>query len=409
MLVQELSGAFEKYFMKLKQQPEDFQVEELTDVVPGSAGAFSLYRLEKQGWTTPDAVAVICRRWQIDRRRVSFGGLKDRHAVTVQHLSMFHGPERNLTHQRLKLTYLGKIAEPFTSAFIQANRFRLTLRALSLSQVFKAVQALAEVQADGIPNYFDDQRFGSAGPKGEFMARSLLAGQYEEALRKALLTPYEFDRAVQKKDKAVVRKHWGDWQRCPQLDPRCPARGPVDYLVRHPGDFQGALARLPADLRGLHLSAYQSHLWNRMLARWLRTYLEAGYLFSVDLRLLGAVPMYRGLPEPLRQQLALLHLPLPSGRIELDPADPRLQVLDAILREEGLQRQQWKLKGFKEMFFSRGDRAAIVLPAQVGHEDAIDDLNPDRQKLVLAFELPRGAYATLLVKRITEGFAYRQQ
>src|SRR5262249_39949964 len=151
---------------------------------------------------------VICRRWQIDRRRVSYAGMKDRHAVTVQHLSIFRGPERNLTHQRLKLTYLGKMDEPFTSASIQANRFRLTVRALTPSQVSNAVQALQEVQVDGIPNYFDDQRFGSIGPKGEFMAKSLLAGEYEEALRKALLTPYEFDRARQKKDKALLRKHW---------------------------------------------------------------------------------------------------------------------------------------------------------------------------------------------------------
>src|SRR5262245_27546428 len=105
--------------MKLKQQPDDFQVEELTDVVP-SAGPYSLYRLDKQGWTTPDAVSVICRRWHIDRRRISFGGLKDRQAATVQHLSIFRGPERNLTHQRLKLTFLGKLPEPFTSALIRA-------------------------------------------------------------------------------------------------------------------------------------------------------------------------------------------------------------------------------------------------------------------------------------------------
>jgi tRNA pseudouridine13 synthase len=390
--------------MKLKQQPEDFQVEELTDIAPGRAGGFSLYRLEKRGWTTPDAAAVVCRRWHLDRRRISFGGLKDRHAVTVQHLSIFRGPERNLTHQRLKLTYLGKMGEPFTSACIRANRFRVTVRALTPSQVSNAVQALQEVQVDGIPNYFDDQRFGSVGPKGEFMARFLLVGQYEEALRKVLLSPYEFDRAGQRKDKVILRRHWGDWARCRQQDPRSPARGPVDYLVRHPGDFQGALVCLPADLRGLHLSAYQSHLWNRMLARWLHTHLEPGYLFSVHLRL-GNVPMYRGVPEPLRQELALLHLPLPSGRIELDPSDPRLQVLDAILKEEGLQWQQLNLKGFKEMFFSRGERAAIFMPAQVGHEDVIDELNAARHKLVLAFELPRGCYATLLVKRITAGFA----
>src|SRR2546430_397931 len=48
--------------MKLKQEPHDFQVEELTDVTPGEGGAFALYRLEKTGWTTPDALSAIRRR-----------------------------------------------------------------------------------------------------------------------------------------------------------------------------------------------------------------------------------------------------------------------------------------------------------------------------------------------------------
>jgi tRNA pseudouridine13 synthase len=388
--------------MKLKQQPEDFQVEELTDVVPGKTGLHSLYRLEKRGWTTPDAVSVICRRWPIDRRRISFGGLKDRHAVTVQYLSIFRGPERNLTHQRLKLTYLGKITEPFTSTFVRANRFRLTLRALMPAQISAAKVALAEVQVDGIANYFDDQRFGSVGPEGEFIAKPLLLGQYEEALRKVLLTPYEFDRKGQKKDKAALRKHWGDWPRCRQMVSRGPACGPLAHLVRHPGDFPGALASLPADLRGLYLSAYQSHLWNRMLARYLHTHVEPRYLLSVNLRL-GPVPMYRGVPESMRQELAHLQLPLPSGRIEMDPGDPGHQVMEAILKEEGLQQEQWKLKGCKGMFFSRGERPAVFVPGHVHQESDMDDLNTGRHKLLLAFELPRGAYATLLVKWITAG------
>ena len=386
--------------MKIKQQPEDFQVEELTDVVPAAAGPFSLYRLEKRGWTTPDAVAAVRRRWQIDRRRVSYGGLKDRHALTIQHLSIFRGPERNLTHQRLTMTYLGKTAEPFTAASIRANRFRLTLRAFTPPQLSAALKALEEVQADGLANYFDDQRFGSVGPKGEFMARPLLAGQFEEALRKALMTPYEFDRGPQKKEKAVLREHWHDWPRCKELLPRGHARSLVDYLVHHPDDFKGALARLRPDLRGLYLSAYQSHLWNRMLARWLETHVEPSYLISVPLRL-GNVPMPRGLPPPLQEEFARVTLPLPSARIELDAADPRQQVFVEILKEEGLEPQQFKLKGFKEMFFSRGERAAHFMPAGLRHETADDDLNHGQHKLILAFDLPRGSYATLLVKRIT--------
>ena len=47
--------------MKLKQSPEDFQVEELTTVVPEDKGAFAFYRMEKRGWATPDAFAAIMR------------------------------------------------------------------------------------------------------------------------------------------------------------------------------------------------------------------------------------------------------------------------------------------------------------------------------------------------------------
>jgi tRNA pseudouridine13 synthase len=139
-----------------------------------------------------------------------------------------------------------------------------------------------------------------------------------------------------------------------------------------------------------------------MLALYLRRHVDQRYLISVDLRL-GASPMQRGVPEPVRQELDKLQLPLPSGRIEMSPDDPRHQVLEAILKEEGIEQEQWKLKGCKGMFFSRGDRPAVFVPAAVHHEDGADELNPERLKLVLAFELPRGSYATLLVKRITAG------
>src|SRR6478672_9960187 len=117
--------------MKLKQQPEDFRVEELSDAVAGETGDFAFYRLDKTGWTTPDALAAIRRRWQIDFRRLSYGGLKDRHAVTSQFLTIFRGPQRNLAHERIALTYLGRRQEPFTAQDIRANRFTIVLRGMS--------------------------------------------------------------------------------------------------------------------------------------------------------------------------------------------------------------------------------------------------------------------------------------
>src|SRR6516164_3844471 len=111
--------------MKLKQQPDDFQDEELTDIVPDDQGLFALYRLSKQGWATPDAIQAIRRRWRLDQSRVSYGGLKDRHARTVQYISIFRGPRRRLTHHGVRLEYLGQAPAPYTSRDIRANRFRI--------------------------------------------------------------------------------------------------------------------------------------------------------------------------------------------------------------------------------------------------------------------------------------------
>jgi tRNA pseudouridine13 synthase len=70
------------------------------------------------------------------------------------------------------------------------------------------------------------------------------------------------------------------------------------------------------------------------------------------------------------------------------------------MAEEGLDLQEMKIKAFREPFFSRGDRPALCLPVVLRSESLADELNAGRQKLVLRFDLPRGSYATLLVKRL---------
>jgi len=386
--------------MHIKQNPADFRVEERTEVQPAPGGDHAFYRLEKRGWTTPDALAAVRRRWRIDVRRLSYGGLKDRHAHTVQYLTILRGPARQFTQENIALTYLGQLTHPFRSEHIAANRFAVTLRDADAAEVEAALAALDEVRRFGVPNYFDDQRFGSVADGGPFMARALIAGDAEESLKIALTAPYRFDRASQKKEKAALRQHWGDWPRLKELLPRSHARRLVDYLRMHPGDFPGAVERLPPELRGLYLSAYQSQLWNRMLARWLEAHLRPEQRTMVPLRL-GPVPMHRDLDDAQRTQLADLVLPLHSARIALADDDPRKPFFDVVLAEEGLTQEQLKLKDLRTMFFSKGERRALCMPADLTADALPDELHGGRQKLTLHFELPRGSYATLIVKRIT--------
>jgi tRNA pseudouridine13 synthase len=387
--------------MKVKQRPEDFQVEELTDVAPAEQGDFAFYRLEKRGWSTPDALAAIRRRWRIEPRRLSYGGLKDRHAVTVQYLSIFHGPRRGLHQQGIALDYLGQLPHAYSSSDIRANRFRVTVRHLTADAVQRAVRALDEVRRDGVPNYFDDQRFGSVEPGQEFIARLLVLGRFEEALRQALAGPYEHDRAPEMAEKTLLKIHWGDWSRLKEQLPRGHARSLVDYLLHHPGDYRGAVARLRPELRGLYLSAYQSDLWNRMLARWIEQHYRPEQIVPIATKL-GNLPMWRHLDDEQRRELAELTLPLPSARLHLDPADPRAELVHSVLAEEELELKQLQVKGVRELFFSKGERSARCLPTAMEAASAADDLNASREKLTLAFDLPRGSYATLIIKRVVE-------
>jgi tRNA pseudouridine13 synthase len=387
--------------MKLKQQPDDFQVEEITTVSP-TDGPYALFRLEKRGWSTPDALAALRRRWRIEPRRISYGGLKDRHAWTVQYLTIFHGPQRGLRHHDITVQYLGQVPAPYSSQDIQANRFRLTLRSLPPDKRSAIEERLSVMAREGLPNYFDDQRFGSvSGEGGEFIARLLVQGRFEDALRLALAAPYEHDRAAQKEEKRLLLAHWGEWAQLKDALPRGHARSLIDYLRVHPDDFRGAIARLRPELRGLYLSAYQSHLWNRMLAHWLRTHLQPEQLRPVALRL-GEVPFQQHLNAEQQLALASLQLPLPSARLKLDETDPRAELVRAVLAEEGLELRQMQIKGIREMFFSRGERAALCLPRELSHEFATDEKHRGRDKLTLSFELPRGRYATPIIKCVAE-------
>jgi tRNA pseudouridine13 synthase len=137
-----------------------------------------------------------------------------------------------------------------------------------------------------------------------------------------------------------------------------------------------------------------------MLARWMEAHLEPAQISQLPLRL-GPVPVHRWLSDAQKALLQDLELPLHSARVQLDDTDRRKQFFDMVLAEEGLTHEQLKLKGMREMFFSKGHRRVLCPLADANAEAGEDETHPGRKKLTLRFELPRGSYATLMVKRIT--------
>ena len=386
--------------MKLKCLPEDFQVTELTERQPHGRGPFALYRLTKQSLGTPEAIDAALHRWNLARAQVSYGGLKDKHAVTTQFVTIKNGPRRDLSQTNVEFNYLGNTDRPFEPTDIVGNRFTLVMRDMSETAAVRAEQALQDVAVNGVPNYFDDQRFGSLGESREFIAAPWCRGDYERALWLALAESNEHDRPDDRNEKQLIRDQWGDWLGLKAALPRCSRRSIVTYLCDHPTDFRRALALMRNDLRGMWLSAFQSAVWNRLLAASLQDVCRPEQLFMVSFGERPA-PFYHTLEEAQCRELTDLQLPLPSGRLKLE-SGPLFDRLQKVLSEFGLLPREMRVKYPRDSFFSKGQRAAIFIPAEMQHESAPDEVYEARFKLILSFDLPRGSYATILIKRLTE-------
>jgi tRNA pseudouridine13 synthase len=375
--------------MKIKQKPEDFVVSELDRFELSKTGPFALYRLVKWDVGTLEAVGSLAKNWNLSRSQVSFGGLKDRHARTDQVISVRGGPERTFEGSAFRVEFLGRSRDPITRASFRGNRFEITVRDLA------EIPDLGPVKRFGVPNYFDDQRFGSLrGTDGEFIGRALVRGENEKALKLALASPSGEDRKKERELKVLLRDRWGDWAALAKELPPVPARNVAAYLAGHPGAFGFAFELLEQNLRILYVSAYQSWLWNRTLAELVRrlpdTY-EVAYAA-------GAHVFYRSLDPKDQDRLAELAIPLltPSQRFEGDLA----AITASLLAEEKVEQRQFRLKKLARTFFGKGMRDAIVAPGGLTSSTGDDELQRGRRKMTLSFELPKGSYATVLLKRL---------
>lgn len=391
--------------MKLKRTPEDFQVDELSQVTPTS-GPFALYQLTKQSIGTLEVINSVVDRWKIPRRRISYGGLKDKHALTTQFVTVHHGPKKPLAQRSFELEYLGQVRRAFVPADIDGNRFTITLRDMTVEEVERAETAAEDVRCNGVPNYFDDQRFGSLGSSGEWIAKPWCLGDWERTLWLALADPHRDDRSDDKKQKAILRDHWGRWCECKQALSRSHRRSIVTFLADKeaagkPIDFRGAFCNLNIDLRGLYLSAFQSALWNRMLTRRLKENAAPTSVIPFELKS-GPACFVSAFSSSSDSEVAPLEegFPLPSARGKLEEG-PMLDLLNAVVAEEGLEKRQLRVKYPRDSFFSKSNRKTIIAIPELEFKYSDDDLYPKHKKVRLAFDLPRGSYATILVKRLT--------
>jgi len=374
--------------VKVKQTPEDFVVEEDLRLQPGTDGAFTLYRLEKCGIDTLEAVRIVARMWRVPRNDISFAGLKDRHAKTIQTMAIRRGPERTLQQQSFRLEPRGRAARALQRADVLGNRFDVRLRDLSATEAARVLDRVEAVRKDGFANYYDDQRFGSArGTGGRLAAEALLRDDAEGALRLAIASPSPLDRGGLRTRRRKLRERWGRWPELVRALQPSAERRIVEALAAG-ASFERAYALLARDVRSLHLSAFQAAVFNDGLRR-----------------AVPRGPSHPGIAGPYvffedgGGRWAEERVPLAEGRAEAH------ELLDAALAGRGVDRAMLSGQPFR-----RGLRSLVAHARDlVAHAPERDARNPGRHCLRLQFTLGSGSYATMLLKRVTYDVQVRKQ
>lgn len=152
---------------RLRVAPEDFQVTEIPLLEPAGEGEHVWLLVRKRLQNTADVAALLARCAGIPLRDVSYAGLKDRQAVTDQwfsvHLPGSAAPDWSaLASPGICILREVRHSRKLRRGALRGNRFRIQVRDLAADAGLLR-QRLETIAAEGVPNYFGEQRFGRDG------------------------------------------------------------------------------------------------------------------------------------------------------------------------------------------------------------------------------------------------------
>lgn len=386
--------------MRIKYRPEDFIVVEQARLPLSQTGSYAIYKVEKRGVTSLSVQVQIAARLNRARSDVQTPALKDKASVAIQYLSLKGTGPNQIDGDGFSAQFVGRSPRPLRPSDLSGNRFEVTLRDLSPDQAASIKSRLDEIARHGLPNYFDQQRFGSYSPGFGFIGKAILQRDAKASVRAYLARPFIGDPPHVREFKRIANERWGDWAGLMEVAPR-PSnyRSLLTYLKDHPDGYRKALNLIPQRLLSLFLVAYQSYLWNRITAVYLNQALADTDRFN--LTLLGRPhPVYYRLTDSLQGRLSEASLPLPQHRAVYKRPEPA-KIVQELLEKEGFGLNDLKARILQKAYLPKGKRPLLLFPGEISPAQLEpDDQFPGRQAARLAFSLPSGSYATLVLKSL---------
>ncbi|MGC4115934.1 MAG: tRNA pseudouridine(13) synthase TruD [Myxococcales bacterium] len=325
----------------IRATPEDFEVEESPAYQPCGEGSHLFLWVEKRGRNTREVASEIARALKVAERDVGIAGQKDRQALTRQFMSVPNAPGRQasgLAGEGWRVLSAKAHGNKLKTGHLLGNRFRIRVRGATAGAAERARatgQALAE---RGLPNLFGPQRFGRGGSNVP-LGRALVLGGED-----------------------------------PQL----------------------ARARRDRFLRRIAVSAYQSWLFNRVLAERVRDGLFASAVPGDLMKKLTTGGLFTCESAQADGPRVAAFEISPTGPMfghrMMSPQFDALAREERVLAEEGLTLDRFAPLGPD----AEGTRRPMRLPLSLAVSDADDAAGT----FVLEFSLPKGSFATAVLREV---------
>lgn len=403
---------------QLRQEVEDFIVREITNREEGKEGKYLVLEVTKRDWDTHHLTRTLAKVLQMSQKRIGVAGTKDKRALTTQKISIFDIDASEVEHVHLKdveLKVLGRSRKSIELGDLWGNDFIITIRdvASSPEETKKLLdKTTGEILAQGgVPNLFGIQRFGSIRPVTQLVGKAIVEGDFEKAALLYIAEPFPDESDDTKKARQLI-KETRDFKEGLKTYPLRLGheRAMMNHLIANPNDYAGAFLVLPKNLYKMFVHGYQSYIYNIILCRRIEDGLSLNQVVE------GDIVCFRndaGFPDSsktekvtaetvaavnrlIKRNRAFITAPLPGYNTEFASGIPG-EIEQEVLQELRVPLEGFNIEEIPEMS-SKGTRREILLQVQPKFEVSADELNAGKSKAVLEFMLPKGSYATTVLR-----------
>ncbi|MEM2001046.1 MAG: tRNA pseudouridine(13) synthase TruD [Candidatus Methanomethylicaceae archaeon] len=396
---------------KIRVKPEDFLVEEITPegyvvneslkTLSRGSGPYTLAVLKKR---SRDLLPTLSLLQKLLKAKVSFAGIKDRRAVTYQLISISRPLTEPIRMNNLEVWAVGTSKWEVRPGELKGNRFTITIRSLDREDI--STDVLPDL--NWLPGYFGHQRFGITRPNTHKVGKYMVKGEFEDAVREFLAEPYEGEPNRIFSIRLHLKTTWDLNIALSSMPSFLLYEREVIRALLSGADYLHSLKSLPNRLIRLFVDSYQSYLFNLALSeRWSKyglNYVAPGDIVSIlDSSLNPSRPIrvthsnLEKLKKFVDSKKAVLLMPVPGSNLSVEGIN--YQIYSEILEKEKISPHNFS--NVMGLEFRGTMRPAVFYPTDLEIlNPSEDELNPGKTKITIKFTLPRGFYATVLLREL---------